>query len=218
MLKLKGTTHQTFTFPADLPTANAYYTDFSRILNYLPHVQLVKAYGDNCYRVLYNTIELCLYHVRIYADLQVRYDEAAQTLHVSPLAGCPLVRSAATVHSLVAYGCFTSRSIFHPRDEHHTAIDYELSLAAQLPKPFGLSLIPDRVMEQIATNIAEWRIEEIASGFIHRSIHEYRQQAHRAISRPAPFRPGRHESCPTVLSPRVLPAQSNVPVEKIEAS
>ncbi len=217
MLKLKGTTHQTFTFPADLTTASVYYTDFAHILPLLPHIQLVKDYGRNRYRVLYNTLELSIYRVRIYADLQVYYEEATRTLHVSPLLDCPPVRSTATVHSLIAYGYFTSRSIFHSRDRDHTAVDYELTLDARLPKPFGLSLIPDRVMEQIATNIAEWRIEEIASGFIRRSIHEYRQQ-HSPISQPVHLRPGRHESCPVVLAPRALPAQSNVPVEKSEVN
>ena len=96
MLKLKGTTHQIFTFPADLTTASIYYTDFARILPLLPHIQLVKDYGGNRYRVLYNTLELSIYRVRIYADLQVDYDEATRTLHVSPLLDCPPVRSTAT--------------------------------------------------------------------------------------------------------------------------
>ncbi len=218
MLKLKGATHQTFTFPANLAAASAYYTDFSRVLPLLPHIQLVKNYGQNKYRVLYNTMELSIYHVRIFADLQVKYDEATHTLQVSPLLDYLPVRSSATVHSVIAWGYFTSRSIFHPRDEQHTSVDYELTLDSRLPKPFGLSLIPDRVMEQIATNIAEWRIEEIASGFIRRSIHEYRQQLHGRLSPPAPARPGRHESFPTVLAPRAVPVQSNIPVEKSEAS
>ena len=218
MLKLNGITHQTFTFPADLAAACAYYADFSRLLPFLPHIQLIKHYGQNRHRVLYNTIELSLYHVRIYADLQVSYDAAAHILRVSPLLNCPPVRSIATVHSLSAYGYFTSRSIFHPRSSGHTSVDYQLSLDACLPKPFGLSLIPDRVMEQIAANIADWRIEEIASGFIRRSIHEYRQQLHGSANPPAPFRPGRHESFPAVRVPRALPVQSGIPVEKNGAS
>ena len=218
MLKLKGITHQKFTFPADLATASDYYADFKRILPFLPHIQLIKNYGDNKYRVLYNTMELSIYHVRIYADLQVTYDEAACTLHVSPLLDYPPVRSTATVHSLTAHGYFTSRSIFYPRDQEHTLVDYELSLDARLPKPFGLSLIPDRVMEQIATNIAEWRIGEIASGFIRRSIHEYRQQLRCQLTQPAPARSGQRESYPAVLAPHACPAQSNIPVEKNEAN
>ncbi len=218
MLKLRGFTHQVFTFPADLPTTRTFYTDFNRILPYLPHIKLVKAYGNNRFRVLYNTIELSLYHVRIFADLQVAYDEATHTLYVSPLSGYPPMRAMATVHSLTAQGCFSSRSIFHPHSDNHTSVDYELRLDAQLPKPFGLSLIPDRVIEQIATNIAEWRIDEIASGFIQRSIHEYRQQAQLAVSLPAPSRPGRRESLPAARMLRARPAPTGIPVEKNEVS
>ena len=214
MLKLKGFTHQVFTFPANLPTASDFYGDFNRNLPFLPHISLVKAYGNNQFRVLYNTIELSLYHVRIFADLQVSYDEAAHTLQVSPLTGYPPMRAMATVHSLTAQGYFSSRSIFHPRADDQTTVDYELRLDAQLPKPFGLSLIPDRVMEQIATNIAEWRIDEIASGFIQRSIHEYRQQAHRAVSPAAQIRPGRRGSSPAARTLHAHPAAASIPVEK----
>ncbi len=181
MIKVAGTTHQTFSFPADLTAASSFYRDFSRILRYLPHIQLVKAYSPDQFRVMYHTLELGVYRVRIYCDLQVRYDEAAQTLHVAPLPDKPPVKSEATVHSLTAQGCFTSRSIFRPRSEH-SLVDYQLSLVARLPKPLGLMLIPDRVVAQIASEITEWRIQEIAGGFITRSVQEYRAQTKEAAS------------------------------------
>ncbi len=218
MLKLRGYTHQVFTFPADLPTASAFYTDFNHILPFLPHIKLVRSYGNDQFRVLYNTIELSLYHVRIFADLQVTYEAATQTLHVSPLSGYPPMRAMATVHSLTAQGYFSSRSIFHPHEDNHTTVDYDLRLDAQLPKPFGLSLIPDRVMEQIATNIAEWRIDEIASGFIQRSIHEYRQQIRLTVSPAAPARPARREVLLAARSLRARPVPASIPAEKNEAN
>ena len=76
MIKIAGTTRQTFSFPADIAAVSEFYRDFSRILHYLPHIQLVKAYGPDQFRVMYHTLELSVYRVRIYCDLQVRYDEA----------------------------------------------------------------------------------------------------------------------------------------------
>jgi hypothetical protein len=195
VIKIAGTTQQTFCFPADITAASNFYRDFSRILPYLPHIHLVKAYGPDQFRVMYHTLELSLYRVRIYCDLQVSYDEAAQTLHTAPLPDKPPVRSDATVHSLTAQGYFTSRSIFRPRSDH-SLVDYRLSLEARLPKPLGLMLIPDRVIEQIASNITEWRIHEIAGGFITRSVKEYREQVKAAACGDQTAHPARSELFP----------------------
>lgn len=173
MITISGTTHQTFPFPADVATASAFYRDFSRILHYLPHIHLIKAYGPDQFRVMYHSMELSVYRVRLYCDLQVRYDEASQTLHVAPLLSKLPVKSEATVHSLTAQGYFTSQSVFRPRGDR-SVVDYQLSLEARLPKPFGLMLMPDKVIGQIASNITDWRIHEIAGGFIKRSVKEYR--------------------------------------------
>ncbi len=174
MITIAGSTHRHFIFPGDVGSATSYYCDFNCILNYLPHIQLVAQYGPNQFRALYHTIELGAYRVRIYCDLQVHFDVAAQTLHVTPLPGMNPVRQAVTVSSLTAQGYFTSQSIFHAHD-HGTHIDYRLQLHASLPKPFGLILIPDAVMNQIAASITNWRIHEIAEGFIERSIQAYQR-------------------------------------------
>lgn len=176
MIKITGATRQNFSFPADVATASAFYSDFGLILNYLPHIQLVKAYSPNQFRVMYHTIELNVYRVRIICDLQVNYDRSTQTLHVTPLLDKPPVKGEATVQSLTAHGYFASQSIFRANGEH-CLVDYRLSLEARLPKPFGLMLMPDRVTQQIAQNITEWRIHEIANGFIKRSIKEFREWA-----------------------------------------
>ena len=200
MITIAGMTHQTFNFPADVTTASSFYRDFSCILHYLPHIHLVKAYGPDQFRVMYHTLELSIYRVRIYCDLQVRYDEVSQTLHVSPLLNKLPVRSEATVQSLTAQGYFTSQSIFRPRGEH-SVVDYRLSLEARLPKPFGLMLMPDKVIDQIAGNITDWRIHEIAWGFIKRSVQEYREQA--ALSGVGQtVRSGRSEWHPAVAAPQ----------------
>lgn len=191
MITLNGSTHRQFTFPGDLRAATAYYRDFDTILSLLPHISLVHKYAPNQYRALYHTTELGVYRVKIYCDLQVHYDALTHTLEVTALPGQPPIKQSVTVQSLIAQGFFTSRSIFRADgggETPRTHIDYALQLDARLPKPFGLSLMPDVVMTQIANSIAEWRIHEIAEGFITRSI-----QAYRVVS------PTRPELCPAVL-------------------
>ena len=171
------------------------------MLHYLPHIHLVKAYGPDQFRVMYHTMELSVYRVRIYCDLQVKYNEANQTLQVTPMLHKPPVMSEATVHSLTAQGYFTSQSIFRSRGDH-SMVDYRLSLDARLPKPFGLVLMPDKVIEQIARNITDWRIHEIARGFIKRSIQEYREQAPAGVTGGAAPHSVRPELHPAVVVPQ----------------
>jgi hypothetical protein len=190
MISIAGSTDRQFIFPSDLPSATAYYRDVDRILTYLPHIQLVARYGPDQFRALYQTIELGVYRVRIYCDMQIHFDETTHTLHVDPLYGPTPVKQSVSVQSLTAQGFFTSRSIFHARD-HAAEIDYRLQLKASLPKPLGLRLIPDAVINQIADSIVDWRIDEIAEGFIDRSIKEYRHR----ISLP----PARPKLCPAAL-------------------
>jgi hypothetical protein len=199
VIPINGTSRQTFLFPADVATASTFYGDFSRILRYLPHIQLVKAYRHDQFRVMYHTLEMNVYRVRIYCDLQVHYNETTRTLHVTPLFDKPPVRSEVTVNSLSAQGYFTSQSVFRAHGDH-TSVDYGLNLEARLPKPFGLMLMPDRVTQQIAQNITEWRIHEIAGGFIKRSIQEYREQARLSFAEAG--RAARSELCPVVAVPR----------------
>jgi len=202
VILINGTSRQTFLFPADVATASKFYGDFGRILPYLPHIQLVKAYRPDQFRVMYHTLELNVYRVRITCDLQVRFNETTQTLHVTPLFDKPPVRSEVTVNSLSAHGFFTSQSVFHAHGEH-TSVDYGINLEARLPKPFGLMLMPDRVTQQIAQNITEWRIHEISGGFIKRSIQEYREQAQRSLAEAG--RPAPSELSPVVAVPRPRP-------------
>lgn len=176
MITIAGSTHRHFIFPGDVRSATSYYHDFNCIFNYLPHIQLIAQYSPNQFRALYHTLELGVYRVRIYCDLQVHFEAATQTLHVTPLHGVRPVEQLVTVSSLTAQGYFTSQSIFRAHDRC-THIDYQLQLRASLPKPFGLKLIPDAVMNQIAASITHWRIHEIAEGFIERSIQAYQRPA-----------------------------------------
>ncbi len=172
MIKIVGSVHRSFTFPADLATTCAYYSDFNRILSCLPHVQIVDRYGPNQFRMVYHTTELGLYSVRLYCDLQAQIDRKRHVLHMIPLPGIPPAKLWAAMNTLVAQGYYASESVFCDEGDH-TRIDYTLKLGATLPKPFGLNLVPDAILDHIATNITDWRIHEIAEGFIARTIDDF---------------------------------------------
>ncbi len=87
MLRIAGSSRHTFSFPADLPTAFAYYSDVGRILTYLPHIFLVQAYAYDQFRMLYSTLELGVYHIRIFCDLRTTLGVARDrwAIHINPL-------------------------------------------------------------------------------------------------------------------------------------
>lgn len=178
MIAIRGAVHRSFTFPADLPAAHAYFGDFRRILNLLPHIRLVKTHGPGQFRVLYRTVEVGVYDVRIYCDLHARLDRARSVLRVAPLTGIPPVKPRVTLTSLTAQGVYQSTSSFLDGGSS-TQVEYHLELNAHLPKPIGLNLISDRVLERIAHSIVMWRIHEIADGFVERSIDDFRKTRRR---------------------------------------
>jgi hypothetical protein len=168
MIQVAGAARRTFTFPAELPVAYAYYGDVARVLSYLPHICLVRAYGPDRFRLLYNTIELGTYHIRIFADVQTTLDRG-WVLRVRPLPGFPPVGPQAGINSSAAQGYFTSRSVFQEEGDQ-TRIEYSLQLRAKLPPPLGLRFVPGLVMDRIVKSITHTRIREITNGFIERSL------------------------------------------------
>lgn len=178
MIRIAGAVQRSFTFPADLPATRAYFSDFRRVLAHLPHIRLVKAHGPEQFRVLYHTRELGLYDVRIYCDLEARFDEARPILRVIPLDGLPSVKSKFTLTSLTAHGYYRSESVLRPAGDV-TQVEYHLELSARLPKPLGLSILSDRSAERLARSITQWRIREIADGFIELSIRDFKRRGRR---------------------------------------
>jgi len=172
MIRVSGSVRRSFTVPAELPVAFAYYSDLGRILNYLPHIFLVRAYQYDQFRMLYSTVELGIYHIRIFCDLQARLDEKERSLYVTSLEIEPPVASTAGDREATAQGVFSSKSVFHAAGDS-TRIEYSLSLRADLPSPLGLRMMPGYVVNRIAENITRWRIREIADGFIDRSVDAY---------------------------------------------
>jgi hypothetical protein len=169
MIKIAGSHQLSFAFPAELPIAFTYYSDLGRVLTYLPHIFLVQAYQYDQYRMLYSTVELGMYHIRIFCDLQSQLDEKERTLIISPLSKPTAVKPMTGVRSSTTQGFYSSRSLFHEANGE-TVIEFGMKLWADLPTPRGLRLMPSYVVNRIAHNITRWRIREIAEGFIERSI------------------------------------------------
>jgi hypothetical protein len=172
MITVAGAAHRSFPFPAGCPAAFDFYSHARRTLSILPHISILRQYGPDRFRVLYHTTELGIYQVRLICDIQVEIDRQNWVLRIRPLDGVAPVGSEAGLYSLTAPACFTSESIFTPAGEA-TQVDYRLKLWAELPAPFGIRLMPERVLDSIAHSITEWRIDEIAGGFIERSIRHY---------------------------------------------
>ena len=168
MIEVLGSARRSFIFPASLPLAYAYYGDVGRVLNYLPHICLVRAYGPDRFRLSYNTTELGAYHIHILADVQTILAEGRR-IRIHPLAGIPPVQSEAGLNSATAQGYFESESIFYEAGDQ-TRIEYSLKLQAELPSPLGLRFLPGIVIDSIAQSITRMRIREIAEGFIERSV------------------------------------------------
>jgi hypothetical protein len=171
MIRVTGSARRTFTFPADLPTAFAYYGDVGRILTYLPYIFLVQAYAVDQFRMLYSTIELGVYHIRIFCDLRTTLDVngGRRAIHINPLRDVTPVPPKASFNASVGQGFYSSSSVFHDTGDK-TRVDYSMTLQARLPTPLGLRLMPASVVDTIAGNITNARIHEIAGGFIQRSI------------------------------------------------
>ena len=167
MIKVIGSTDRAFTFPGELPMAYAYYADVGRLLSYLPHICLVRAYGPDRFRLLYSTTELGTYHIRIFADVQTTLEEG-WVVRVRPMEGAPPVKAQAGLRSATAQGYFSSQSIFHDNGDE-TRVRYALQLQADLPTPLALRFMPSAMVDRIARSVTRMRIREIADGFVERS-------------------------------------------------
>jgi hypothetical protein len=175
MITLHGTTQRSFFFPAELPIAFEFYSDVRRIIHFLPHISLIKEYTNSSYRMLYHTTELGIYRVSIYCDLVAESSQDKHSLIIAPLNGFHSpIKAQAGIYSLVSQGSYTSTSVFHP-DNGRTRIDYSLEIRSELPIPLGMRMVPTGILESITNNIAKWRIDEIAGGFIERSLRAYQQ-------------------------------------------
>ena len=178
MIRIGGAVQRSFYFPADLPTAFDYYRDLSRIFQFLPHISLVKKYSDTEFCLLYCTTELHVYRVRLFCDLIVDASEDSFILQIHPADHHKPVSKESGVYSLTGLGYYSSQSIFID-EGNKTKIDYTLELFGDLPTPMAVRFMPKSVLDNIANSITRWRIDEIAEGFIHRSVDAFKNSRRR---------------------------------------
>jgi hypothetical protein len=172
MIEIRGSAQRIFHFPAARPLAYEFYSDFNRIVPFLPHISLINSYGPHNHRLRYHATELGAYRVYIYADVQTTLDPDCQALVVTPLEEIERVKDEAGFTSVTTQGFYTSQSIFSD-NATGTDVDYSLQLRAHIPTPFGLRLVPGGIMTHIANSITDGRIQEIIDAFIKRSIAAY---------------------------------------------
>ncbi len=168
MIAVSGSTHMTFHLPVDTAAAFAFYSYMPRLIPYLPHIRLVKEHAENHLRVCYFARELTAYDINIYCDILVESDPVAYAIHVTPYAARPFVKPKAGLYAASTYGQYTSTSLFFPEGEG-TRLEYSLELSANLPEPWALKLVPNPVLNSIASHITNGRIDEIAHQFIEQS-------------------------------------------------
>ena len=170
MIHIAVSAQRVFTVPADPARTTSHFRDFGHSLDYLaPHLRLAATYARDQYRMLYSITEAGVYHVAFYCDIQVRYDEGGQILHVTPLEGVPPVAPKATLSSLTGQGSYRSRSAFQSAGPH-TRITYDVEIQAAVPKRLEWRLIPDAVITRLVEDVVQHRLNQITDTFIARSL------------------------------------------------
>lgn len=169
MIDVVGSTHLSFMFPAPPETAYRYYQDIERVVEHLPHIHLARVLGNDTFRLMYDTVELGAYRIRILCDVRAELDDSYGLLRFAPVEKSPAVVPKAGLNSVTARGYYASNSYFTSEGDQ-TRIEYELDLRAELPPPLALRLVPAGILNRISANITNWRIKEIAGGFIESSI------------------------------------------------
>jgi len=169
MISVTGETKLTYTLPTDIETAFNFYQDIHRILPYLPRIEFIKSYSLSQLQLCYVSKELNAYDVRIFCDVQAKVDAKSQVIRLLPLKRDEAVKARSGFNSTIAHGHYQSESYFYP-EGNQTRLEYFIELAAELPKPWAVKIVPDSMMSSIATSIANHRINEIANGFIQKSV------------------------------------------------
>ena len=169
---MAASAERSFLFPAELPEAYAFLSDVKRSFTFLPYISLATGYSASQYRLHYRALEAGFYWVDIFCDVQVIDKDSPYTLSILPLAGKPPVKSVAHWNTMTCQGTYESRTTFHPVGEN-TRVDFSIRLAATLPVPVTLRLVPPAIVSGATHNILQLRIEEVIGGFIERSIRAY---------------------------------------------
>ena len=172
MIKVSGSTKRSFLFSGNSHEAMEHYSNTRRVFNYLQNVKLTKQYSTSQFRMMFHSTELSIYTIQLYCDLEVLIDKKIATISVRPLNGKKPLKPKSGMHSSRGMANFSSTSQFVP-DGNLTRVYYHLKLDGELPKPLAFSLVPDKITNHIAENIAKRRIAEIADGFIMASLADF---------------------------------------------
>jgi len=165
MITLDGIIQRKFFFPADPLTTMIYFSDLSRVVYHLPHINVVETYSTSRVRIRYQTVELGAYTINIFCDLDLKVDNEQYVIQIDPLTGCEPVAVDATLNATTGYGYYTSTARLTP-EKGGTAIDYLFKFQSKLQRPRGLRMMPKRIVDRIAQSISLGRVEEIAEGFM----------------------------------------------------
>lgn len=172
MIKLNGAAQREFQFAADANTAMQYFGVLSQMIHYLPHIELVEEYSASQVRVRYSTLELGAYTINIITDLECQVDKDNLSIIIRPLKGKEPVNGEARLNSTIGYGYFTSAAYLENNGDE-VCIDYRLKMAANLPRPRGLRMMPGRVVNRIASSISQGRVNEIIDGFMANAVDSF---------------------------------------------
>ena len=172
MIPMAASTERSFIFPAEMPAAFAFLGDVKRSFGFLSYISIAESYSPDQYRLHYRALEAGFYHVDIYCDVQVSREENPCSLSIRTLPGKPPVKSVAQWNAMTCQGSYQSQSRFHQVGEN-TRVDFSIQLAASLPVPVTLRLVPPGLVAGATHSILQMRIEEVSSGFIERSIRAY---------------------------------------------
>ncbi len=174
MIQITGSIQRTFIFPAPAAETLTFFSELVRVAQFMPHISLVHTYAPDQIRVLYESVELGSYTIRIYTDLEGKIDGKAQTISVYPvkIPTATPIETTCTMRETVGYGLFAIDAQLFELDEQ-TRIEATLRLEARLEQPRGMNLMPKRVINRIAKGITDHRMREMADGFIKTSLAAY---------------------------------------------
>jgi Protein of unknown function (DUF1997) len=172
MIKLNGAAQREFYFGAGADLTMRYFGELSRMIAHLPHIELIEAYNSDEVRVRYSSLELGAYTISIITDLVCTVDQENKAIVIRSVKGRDDVKESVNLSSTLGYGYFTSAAYLQDAGDQ-TFIDFRLKIAASLPRPRGLRMMPGRVVNRIASSISQGRVNEIIEGFMANAISSF---------------------------------------------
>jgi hypothetical protein len=172
MIKIAAKARFSFMFPADRKTTFEFYSDMTRMVSYLQHIELVNTLPDLQYRLYYNTVELGTYHIHVYCDVRLDALPNYQTIRVVSVENLPPIENEVTINATTTRGFYSSEALFYDEGDQ-TRVEYTLALQAKPPRPKGMRFMPGKMVDRVANNITNHRMREIAEHFIESSIADF---------------------------------------------